>query len=498
MAQPDNTRANQPGRNHGKESLIMEVGQKVIKGLKVGAMFRLAAQIFTWLNTLILIRLLTPDDYGLMAMAMAFIGIFALVGDFGIAKAIIQVKALSEETLKQAFTVNIISSLIFFLVFFLAAPFIAEFFNEPRVTLLVQAVACQHLIMIFHTLPYALASRNMLYKEREKVQFYTTIATSIFTLALATTGFGVWALILGHLFMRAVSTIGFFWLQPCWFLPAMNFRGFSKIAAFSCLTTVNDLLRYLYILFPSISIGRLMNKTDLGVFSVARSLANLPSSKIGELLNHLCLSSFAKLQNERGVAGLYLLKSTQLASLALFPLYLGMYATAPELIPLMLSEKWAPAIVPFQILCLASPLNLLAEILSTATTAIGLPEKNTIVLLGTLLCLPALLMCIQYGITGICLALLAISFFSFATHIKVMLHIFEIKLADYLIKLVPGFFSAGLMLVTLEVLRAELAGILTPWTFLFLTVLSGAMIYLLTLLFFFRSTVITAIGYLKH
>ena len=146
---------------------------------------------------------------------MAFIGIFALVGDFGIAKAIIQAKELSDETLKQAFTVNIISSLIFFLIFFLAAPYIAEFFNEPRVTLLVQAVACQHLIMIFHTLPYALSNRNMLYKEREKVQFYTTIATSIFTLTLAATGFGVWALILGYLFMRVASTIGFFWLQPC-------------------------------------------------------------------------------------------------------------------------------------------------------------------------------------------------------------------------------------------------------------------------------------------
>ena len=91
----------------------MEVGQSVIKGLKVGAMLRLAAQIFTWLNTLILIRLLTPDDYGLMAMTMAFIGIFALMGDFGIGKAIIQVEDLTPALLRQAFTVNIISCLTF-------------------------------------------------------------------------------------------------------------------------------------------------------------------------------------------------------------------------------------------------------------------------------------------------------------------------------------------------------------------------------------------------
>ena len=87
----------------------MELGQQVIKGLKVGALLRLAAQLFTWLNTLILIRLLTPDDYGLMAMTMAFIGIFALMGDFGIGKAIIQAQELSNSQLRQAFTINIIS-----------------------------------------------------------------------------------------------------------------------------------------------------------------------------------------------------------------------------------------------------------------------------------------------------------------------------------------------------------------------------------------------------
>ena len=201
----------------------MEVGQSVIKGLKVGAILRLAAQIFTWLNTLILIRLLTPDDYGLMAMTMAFIGIFALMGDFGIGKAIIQTEELTPTMMRQAFTVNIISCLTFFLLFFTVAPFIADFFSEPRVTILIQAVACQHLIMIFHTMPYAMASRKMLFKEREKVQFYTTLSTSIVTLTMAATGFGVWSLILGHLFMRLAAAIGYNIIAPCWVWPAFKF-----------------------------------------------------------------------------------------------------------------------------------------------------------------------------------------------------------------------------------------------------------------------------------
>ena len=278
----------------------------------------------------------------------------------------------------------------------------------------------------------------------------------------------------------------------------MNFRGFSRIAAFSGVTTVNDLLRYLYILFPSISIGRLMSKTDLGVFSVAGNLANLPSSKIGELLNHLGLSSFAKLQNEKEVAGLYLLKFTQLASLVLFPMYLGMSATAPELIPLVVSEKWAIAIVPFQILCLANPVRMLAEILSTATTAVGVPQKNTRVLLGSILCLPLVLIGIQYGITGACLTLLGVALLSFVLHIKTMLPVFQVRFHDYFAAFLPGLVSAGVMLAGLEFLRSELAEQMHSWMFLLLTILAGGIIYVLMLLIFFRTALVRVKGYLRH
>ena len=200
----------------------MELGQNVIKGLKVGAVLRFVAQVLTWLNTLIMIRLLTPDDYGLMAMTMAFIGIFALMGDFGIGKAIIQAEELCTTRLRQAFTINIVSCLIFFSFFFSIAPVIARFFDEPRITILVQAVACQHLIMVFHTLPYAMASRRMLFKEREKVQFYTTLMTSVVTITMAASGLGVWSLILGHLFMRLALTIGYNCIAPCRVWPTLS------------------------------------------------------------------------------------------------------------------------------------------------------------------------------------------------------------------------------------------------------------------------------------
>ena len=255
-----------------------------------------------------------------------------------------------------------------------------------------------------------------MFKEREKVQFYTTLSTSIVTLVMAATGFGVWSLILGHLFMRLAAAIGYNIISACWVWPAFNFQGFAKMAGFSGLATINDVLRYLYNVFSNISIGRLLTKVDLGVFSVARNLANLPSDKIGELLNHLGLASFAKLQNERDVAGVYLLKSLRLAALALFPVYLGMCAIAPELITLVLSEKWLAAIVPFQILCLSSPFRMLSEILATTSTALGEPAQKhqSPAAISMYAAAGILLIGIQYGVEGACWSWLAITIVSFS------------------------------------------------------------------------------------
>ena len=476
----------------------MEVGHNVIKGLKVGAMLRLTAQIFTWLNTLILIRLLTPDDYGLMLMATAFIGVFALMGDFGIGKAIIQTEDLTPQMLRQSFTVNIISCVAFFLLFYCSAPLIAEFFSEPRVTILVQAIAVQHLIMIFHTLPYALASRNMLYKQREKVQFVTTLSTSVFTLILAASGAGVWSLVLGHLFMRTIAMIGFFRLQPCWILPAMSFRGFTQVAVFSGIATINDVLRYAYNIFTSISIGRLLGKTELGIFSIAHNLANLPGDKIGELLTHLGLSSFAKLQNEKEVAGQYLLKSVQLGSLILFPMYFGMCAVSPELITLVLSEKWLAAIIPFQLLCLASPFRLLSEILATAVTAIGKPERNTYTLAGSILMLPMVFLGIQHGVVGVSVAWLGISLVSFALHAKIMLPLFSVSVSQLLGAMLPGFISSAVMLAGLQWFRSSFATELNSWLFFATTVVMGALLFGAVLLTAFRQQAFAVVRYLRH
>ena len=476
----------------------MDLGSKVIKGLKVGAVLRAVAQLFTWINTLILIRLLTPDDYGLMAMVMAFIGIFALMGDFGIHKALIQAKELTHLRYRQAFTINLAACCFFFSLFYFLAPYIAIFFDEPEVITPIRVVAFQHLILIFYTLPSSRASRLMKFAQREKVQFYATIITSIITIILAAMGWGVWALITGHLLLKLTLTIGYNLITPCWALPTTDFSNSSQLLIFGGISTKNDMLRYLMNVFPNIWIGKIFTKLDLGVFSVARNLANLPGDKIGELLNHLGLASFSKIQKEPDIAAKYLLKSMLLASMLLFPVYFGMCAVANEAIIVILSEKWIPAILPFQILCLASPFKIISELMAVATTAMGKPHKNSFCLFYSLVLLSLFVYASYYGLVFACIAWLVINIISFMIHLYIITPVFNLRSRHIFIAIFPSILGATCMLLGLELLKHYYIDLFPNVIALLLLIAHGVLIFILIMYILFRKKLKVIINYLRH
>ena len=476
----------------------MDLGSKVIQGLKIGALLRIIAQVFTWINTLILIRILTPDDYGLMAMVMAFIGIFGLIGDFGVHKALIQAKEVNHFFYRQAFTINLISCCTFFVLFYFLAPSIALFFDDPDIITPIRVVAFQHIILIFHTLPYAQASRLMKFKQRERVQFYSTIVTSIITIIMAAMGFGVWALITGHLLLKLALTIGYNIISPYLAMPTIKFANCYKLIIFSGFSTKNDMLRYLMNVFPNIWIGKIFNKLDLGIFSVARNLANLPGDKIGELLNHLGLASFSKIQKEPEVAGQYLLKSIRLASMLLFPVYFGMCAVANEAIVVILSEKWLPAILPFQILCLSSPFKILAELMAVATTAMGKPQKNSFCLLYSLMLLILFVFASYHGLVIACLSWLVITIISFIIHLYIITPIFHLKMTNILTALFPSILASSCMLLSLMVLKYNYFYLLANFIALPLLIITGALIFFSIMYILFRNKLKIIINYLRH
>ena len=184
--------------------------------------------------------------------------------------------------------------------------------------------------------------------------------------------------------------------------------------------------------------------------------------------------------------------------MVLFPMYLGMCAVAPELIPLVLSDKWIVAIVPFQILCLTSPLRMLSEMMATGVTALGAPGKNSRALLLTIVTLPLFFIGIQYGVEGACWAWLAINLVSFTCHLQFILPIFVLKQATFLKALLPALTGSIVMFLGLLLLREHLAGQIHEALLLIVMIITGVVLFSATQLLLFRRQLFTTLGFLRH
>ena len=149
------------------KSIILELKSKVIKAVSWSAGSRILIQSFQWVITIIVMRLLMPSDYGLLAMATIFIGFIAMVSELGVGTAIIQKQDITQVELRKTFSFIIFLGLVIFLVLFFTAPFIAAFFDENKLTAIIRVLAFQFIILSFSTIPQSLLQKEMNFKKNQ-------------------------------------------------------------------------------------------------------------------------------------------------------------------------------------------------------------------------------------------------------------------------------------------------------------------------------------------
>ena len=346
---------------------------RVVAALRWAFLSKLAGQVVSWAVTLYVIRLLSPDDYGAMAMAGVPIAFFYLVNTVGLDAVLVQRRELFPRRRAQAFGVVITLNLLFFLGFLAAAPWIAAFYHEPKLTSIIRVLAVQFVFLIFETLPQAQLERDLNFGPRSIVEVVTLVAGSLTTLTLAHAGFGVWALIWGSLVTTAVRMLGLNVVQPslCW--PVFSLHGMREDLTFGRAATVDRIVRFTFADTDRLIGGRIFGDTVLGYYAVANDLASLPINKLTGLINSIALPAFSRTASQIQSTRVSLLTACRLMSLFVFPFFLGLSSVSPELITLLLGAKWQAVAVPLQILSIVMPLRMLMNIFQPFLWGIGLP-----------------------------------------------------------------------------------------------------------------------------
>jgi teichuronic acid exporter len=350
----------------------MTLRAQVLTGLKWAAGARLMGQVVTWGITIVVMRLLTPGDYGLLSLATIFIAFIGLVAEIGLSAGVIQAREIELSQLRAIFgAVIAMSVLLCLLLVFLLAPAAAAYFSEPRLELVMQVLAFQFLPNAFTVLPIALLERELAFRGRSLIDLVTAIAGSLLTLGLALYGLGVWALVWGTLAVAALRALGLNLIRPFIHAPSFSLSRAGHMFRFSRDVVLTRLLWFFYSQADSFIAGKMLGTHSLGLYSVSMHIASLPVQRVSAIINQIAFAAFARANRESGRVDFHTRSSVRALSFFAFPVLWGMSSVAPEFISVVLGKQWEPAIQAFLLLCLVMPLRMLSPVLHSALQGIG-------------------------------------------------------------------------------------------------------------------------------
>ena len=329
-----------------------------------------ATQILTWLSFLEVIRLLSPGDFGIAALAGILMPYMGQLTGLGFPRAVVALRNLSEEQLAQMNTLSLMSATgLFFLGVAIAKPF-AAFFKTPALAP-VFIVACSGLMMsALVAVPAATIVRDLRFRFASLLGAACALIAAAATLGLALMGCKYWALLLGNMIAGVFRAIVILRERPCR-LAWPRLRTIREPLRFGWQISISVLAMNSYQRLDNFVAGRVLGAAALGFYGNAWELANLPIEKVASLVTTVIPSYLSAVQDQPAALRRYLRGLTELIALATFPATIGLSLVAPEAVPVILGHKWDEMVRPLQILSFYAGFRSIMALLPKVLTSIG-------------------------------------------------------------------------------------------------------------------------------
>lgn len=332
---------------------MSELKEKTISGVKWSAIGRFSTQGIGFIIGLILARLLSPADYGVVGMVGIFFAIAQTFIDSGFGSALIRKTDCSDADYSTAFYFNAIVGLLCCVILSCAAPFIADFFNTPILADIVVVMSVNMFIGSLSIVQGARLTAAIDFKSQAKISLVTTILSGILGITMAYNGFGVWSLIWQGVFSNILRTICLLFVTK-WY-PKWQFskESFKYLFNFGSKILTASLLHTIYSNMTTLIIGKYYTAKDLGYYSRGESMANLPSTNITGILGSVTYPILSKIQDDDIRLIQVYRKYIAITSMVIF---FGMFllaALAKPLIITLLTDKWLESVIYLQVFCFA-------------------------------------------------------------------------------------------------------------------------------------------------
>ena len=331
----------------------LNLKEKTISGVRWTGLNRGVQSGSTLLITVILARLLQPEDFGLIAIATIFIILIGFLTEFGSGSAIVHSQELGQKEMSSIFWFTLLVGVMTTVTGVLIAPLVSLFFGEIRLGPILMVLSFSFFFTSLYIVQQSILIKRLDFKYLYVVRIVCIVLSGSLAIILAYKGYGVWSLV-GGMLVEDMLTAILLWFSGRWF-PSWHFRWgeVRSILKFSMNYLGYNIVNFLSERVPHILIGKFLGTEALGFFTIAQRLIAFPVESSSVMANSVLFPVFSKIQTENiRIRELYLQAMKHIGFIVL-PLMIGISITAPELIRVVFGEKWMPAIFLLQLLSFA-------------------------------------------------------------------------------------------------------------------------------------------------
>ena len=382
--------------------MVESVRHRAVIGTLWNVLQKFGSAFIAFISNMILARLLTPADFGCIAMLAVFIVIADTFVDSGLGSAVIQKKVITQRDLSTVFYFNFGFSIVLYGLFFACSPLIADFYG---ISILNKVLRVEGLVLVinsFSVVQTALLQRELRFKEITTASLVGQIIAIIIAICMAYYGFGVWALVCQIVIAAFVRMIGLWILSnwhPIWTFSKDSFHqlfGFGSFIFFS--TLINNIGNNIQTLI----IGKWFSAGILGYYSQAKKLEEIAAGSISGVLNQVTYPALAKKQDDKSAIVRVMRTMIKLIAYITFPIMIFLSITGKIIIPLCYGPQWIESIPMFQILCIAGLAICLQGVNYFAVAAIGKSKSLFYwTVIKRIIALVLILIGVRWGIMGL-------------------------------------------------------------------------------------------------
>jgi len=447
-----------------------------------------------FISTVILARILLPEDFGLVGLASVLAGYLGTLHTFGVGEAFIQSKFGSKEAANATFVFSVASGILLFLLSVLLTPIVVAFFNEPRITVIFPVLAFTYVLTGITTVHDAILVKELRFQERIIPTLAQAVSKGVTSIVLALMGYGAWAIVWGVMVGTLVKTVVLIIVSP--WRPSRSWDSHIawEIFGFGKFMVLQNIFGALEDNIDYIIVGRRLGTNDLGLYKLGYQTPELAIISLPSVISNVAYPTYANLQDDLGALQRSVRKTVQFISWLVIPAGIGLAMCSSAFVLAFYTEKWITAIPVMQLLSLYAMVYTLTYNFGDAYKAMGRPEILSKISLATIVFIIfALWIGAHYGIVGVAWAHLIRVILLFGVHIVIARKVLGIVPSHILDAVLRPLLSAAVMALGMRVVELKFQGFASGWI-LILQLVAGLLVYLVASFLFNRPVTVSILS----